>query len=68
MVVNVQEDNTSAITAASTGKNPTMKTLERCFGVSVAWINEQMRSGDYNMVHTRTHDMSADIYIKGFTD
>ena len=27
-----------------------------------------MRSGDYFMVHTRTHDMSADIYTKGFTD
>ena len=68
MVIYIHEDNTSAISGAASGKNPTMKTLERCFGVSVAKINERMRSGDYFMVHTRTHDMSADIYTKGFTD
>jgi hypothetical protein len=45
-----------------------MKTLERCFGISVTKINERMLSGDYIMVHTRSHDMSADIYTKGFTD
>ncbi len=27
-----------------------------------------MLSGDYIMVHTRSHDMSADIYAIGFTD
>ena len=34
--------------------------------VSLAWGHQRMMSGDYIMVHTRSHDMSADIYTKGF--
>ena len=45
-----------------------MKTLERCFGVSLAWLNLRLRSGDYVVIHTRSHEMSADIYTKGFVD
>ena len=58
----IHEDNTTCIIAYTTGKNPTMKDLERCFGVSLAWGHQRMMSGDYIMVHTRSHDMSADIY------
>ena len=45
-----------------------MKDLERCFGVSLAWGHMRMTSGDYIIVHTRSHDMSADIYTKGFAN
>ncbi len=41
-VIFVHEDNTTCISAVSTGKNPTMKTLERCFGVSLSWLNNRM--------------------------
>ena len=65
-VIFIHEDNTTCIIAYTTGKNPIMKDLERCFGVSLAWGHQRMMSGDYIMVHTRSHDNSADIYTKGF--
>ena len=32
----IQEDNTTCILAFTIGENPTMKDLERCFGISLA--------------------------------
>lgn len=66
--INLHEDNTTCIQSARTGKNQTMKTLERGFGVSIGWINEKINSGMYNLIHTRTDDMSADIYTKCIQD
>jgi len=68
LVINVHEDNTTAIIGARTGKNPTMKTLERGHGVSIAWINERIISEEYNLIHTGTKYMTADIYTKGFVN
>jgi len=68
IVIFLHEDNTVCIHAAKTGRNPTMKTLERNFGVSVAWLNERLKSGEYIIVHCGSKNMSADIYTKGFTD
>ena len=65
-VIFIQGDNITCIIAYTTGKSPTMKDLERCFGVSLAWGHQRMMAGDYIMVRTRSHDMSADIYTKGF--
>ena len=45
-----------------------MKTLERGFGVSIGWINERVSSGWYNLIHTRTRDMAADIQTKCVAD
>ena len=64
LVINLHEDNTTAIVGARTGKNPTMKTLERGFGVQIGWICEKIASGDFNIIHTGTKHMSADIYTK----
>ncbi len=36
--------------------------------MSLAWLNNRMMSGDYKLVHTRSHDMSAGIHTKGFND
>ena len=44
-----------------------MKTLERCFGVSVAWFHERLLSKDYKILCTRSYDMAADICTKGFS-
>ena len=52
--INNHEDNTTALTVAATGKNPTMKTLERCHGVSVASIHQGVLDGVYNWIHTRS--------------
>ena len=64
----LQEDNTACIQCASTGKNQTMKTLERGFGVNIGWNHDRVESGDYVLVHTRSTCMSADIYTKGFSN
>ena len=64
VTIHLHEDNTTAIVGARTGKNPTMKTLERGFGVVIGWINEQIAKGFFNIIHTRTRHMSADIYTK----
>jgi hypothetical protein len=66
--INLHEDNSPAVFAVRTGKNPTMKTLERFFGVKLNWITERLERGEHNLIQTRTKDMSADIYTKGFTN
>ena len=45
-----------------------MKELERAFGVYVSWNCARLASGDYLIYYTRSHDMAADIYTKGFND
>ena len=64
----LHEDNATCIIAVATGKKAAMETLKRCFGVSLAWLNLRLRSGDYIIIHTRSHDMSADIHTKGLVD
>ena len=34
----------------------------------IGWINERLTTGDYNLIHTRTQHMSADIYTKYFSN
>ena len=65
--MNVHEDNTTAITAVWAKKDQTMKTLERNHGVVLGWMHERVKAGDYNSIHTRSGDMSADLYTKAFT-
>ena len=60
----LHEDNTTAIIGARTAKNPTMKTLERGFGIDIGWNNARILSGDYELIHTSTKHMIADIYTK----
>ena len=36
--------------------------------VSVQYIHDRIESGDYAIVQTRSHDMQADIYTKGFNN
>ena len=45
-----------------------MKTLERGLGVSIGWLRERVATGDYNLVHTRSTNVTADIFTKPFTD
>ena len=68
LIINLHEDNTTCIITARTGKNATMKTLEKCFGVNVGWIYQRIKSKDYNLYHTGTKHMCADIYTKAFSN
>ena len=43
-----------------------MKTLERGFGVDIAWNHARVESGDYDLIHTRSSHMAADIFTKPF--
>ena len=56
VMIYVLEDNATCIHVVVTGKDPTMKCLERYHGVSLAWLNERVRSGYYAIIHTRSHD------------
>ena len=62
----LREDNQTCISAALSGKNLIMKELERTFGIFLAWVTGRLSSGEYVVTYTRTHDMAADIYTKGF--
>ena len=66
--VDLHEDNSTTVQVAYTGKNPSMKLLERGHGISVGNIHEHVRNGDINFIHTRSEHMSADIYTKHFTN
>ena len=72
--IKLHEDNTTAIHGVRTGKNPTMTTLQRNFGVKVGYMHERVcGNGEgtptpYVLVHTASRHMSADIYTKGFTN
>ena len=63
LIINLHEDNTTCIITARTGKNATMKTLEKCFGVNVGWIYQRIKSKDYNLYHTGTKHMLSLIHI-----
>ena len=67
-IIVIREDNQTCISTNVPGKNGLMKELERAFGVYVSWNCVRLASADYNLVYTRSHDMSSDIYTKGFND
>ena len=65
-----EEDNTAAIAVVKTGKNPTMRHLDRTHGVCEAWLREHLatRPEEVNLVYCESAKMAADILTKGFTD
>ena len=68
MTVYLLEDNESAITVLSSGKNPTMRHMSRTQRISIAWIHERYISGDYVLINCHTDEMAADILTKSFSN
>jgi len=64
----IHEDNTTTMQIVNSGKNKSMKTLERNAGISIGYLHERVLSGDYLLLHTRSCDMTADIYTKATRD
>ena len=62
------EDNQAMISVVRSGRNPTMRYLERTHGVSVAWLQEIFQADHFALVYEITGKMAADIYTKGYDD
>lgn len=43
-----------------------MKYLERYDGIKIGVIYERVHTGEHNIIHTRSENMTADIYTKPF--
>ena len=66
------EDNQAMILVVMSGRNPTMRHLGRVHRVSVSWLHERPGKHPDNdgtiLFYDDTHNMSADIYTKGFAN
>ena len=60
-------DNKAMIRVIKTGRNPTMRHLQRMHRVNVASLYEKFQDPRMDLDHVGTNDMAADIYTKGFT-
>ena len=62
------EDNAVAIRACQTGKNPTMRHLNRTHGITISWLWEMYQRGEYELVWEPSNTMAADIFTKSFSN
>ena len=51
-----------------TGKNPTMRHLERTHGNSIGWMHSIFQEGYVSLAYEVTAKMAADIHTKSFKD
>ena len=64
----VHEDNQATIDIIVSGKNPTLRHLNRTHRVNVAWLHEQYREQAYLLTKIPTGDQCGDIFTKAITD
>ncbi len=67
-ILQFHEDNQAMIRVVETGRNPTMRYLQRTHGVSVAWLHEIFKNKELDLSYELSARMCADIYTKAFTD
>ena len=60
------DDNQGMIGVVRSGKNPTMRHLERTHGISIASMHEHFKKSNYVLMYEVTSKMAADIHTKGF--
>ena len=60
------DDNQTMIGVVHTGKNPTMRHLERSHGICIAWMHEVFQEGYVGLAYKVTAKMAADIHTKPF--
>ena len=64
--VDFLEDNESTIAVINSGRNPTMRHLQRTHDVSVKWLSDTFRflKPRLSLINCDTVDQSADIFTK----
>ena len=62
------DDNQTMIGVIRTGKNPTMRHLERTHGISIGWMHAIFQEGYVSLAYEVTAKMDADIHTKSFKD
>ncbi len=63
------EDNTATMQVLKSGKNPTMRHLNRTHRVNFAWLSEVFRKCDQvHIAYCNTNEQAADLLTKGFTN
>ena len=60
------DDNQTMIGVIRTGKNPTMRHLERTHGISIGWMHSIFQEGYVSLAYEVTAKMAADIHTKSF--
>ena len=62
------EDNESTIAIIRSGKNPTMRHIQRTHDVSVKWLSDQFKILKHRLklINCDTNEQSADIFTKAF--
>ena len=62
------DDNKAMIGVVLSGRNPTMRRLERSHGVCISWTHEMFTRDYMYLAYEVTDRMAADIYTKAFND
>ena len=62
------DDNQGMIGVVRSGRNPTMRRLERTHGISITSIHEHFSKDRFVLMYEITAKMAADIHTKGFTN
>ena len=60
------DDNQGMISVVRSGRNPTMRHLERTHGISIASMHEHFQKDHFVLIYEITAKMAADIHTKGF--
>ena len=64
----MHDDNPAMIQVCRTGRNPTMRTLGRVHGISIAAMHEAMFRDDFRLGPIATKSMCADIHTKAYPE
>ena len=60
------DDNQGMIGVVRSGRNPTMRHMERTHGISIASLHEHFQRDHFVLIYEITAKMAADIHTKGF--
>ena len=64
----LHDDNQGMIGVVRSGRNPTMRHLERTHGISITSLHEHFSKDHFVLMYEITAKMAADIHTKGFTN